>query len=266
MPEIVKPGDLLGVSEEFVAGQGTFEENGKIYSLFFGAAERDAQARKISVKGRREVRPLKEGDLVYAVVHQLYEAMTMVHFAAIPQGVEIPANGDTAFIRISELQQGYVEKLRDCVRVGDVLKARVAQIVPLATYLTIKERDLGVVKALCSMCRAEMEGKGNYFACPSCGSREERKIPSSGEASREAGGREGNEGGWQRDRERNNRPGGFGGRSRGGFGGRREGGRGRGYSGGRGEGRGEGGSEGRGGFRREGAYEGRGRSFGNRRF
>lgn len=216
MPEIVKPGDSLGVSEEFVAGPGTFEENGKIYSMFYGVAERDSQERKISVKGRKEVRPLKEGDLVYGVVQQLYEAMTLVRFTPVVQGNEVPSGGDSAFIRISELQNGYVERLRDCVRTGDFLKARVLSISPLATYLTMKERDLGVVRALCSMCRAEMKPAqgGGLFVCPSCGSREERKTPLSGDASgedsyqREGGNARGREGGF---RER-----------RGGFGGRRE--------------------------------------------
>jgi len=238
LSEIVKPGDLLGVSEEFVAGSGTFEENGKIYALFLGVAQRDSQARKISVVGRKEVRPLREGDLVFGVVQQLYEAMTMIRFLPAPVGNEVPAGGDTAFIRISELQNGYVEQLRDCIRVGDFVKARVLSVGALATYLTLKERDLGVVRALCSMCRAEMSADGaGGFVCPSCGSRETRKTPSSGEASSES---EGSEGGWQRDRERNNRPSG-----RGGFGGGRGGSRGGGFGGDSG-----GRSEGRGGFRR----------------
>lgn len=280
MAEIVFPGAELGISEEFVAGPGTFEEKGRIYSLFWGELERDGKARKVSVRGRRVVRPLKPGDFVYAVVHQLYEAMTMVKFAPVLQGNERPANGDTAFIRISELQNGYVERLRDCVRVGDVLKARVAQISPLATYLSIKDRELGVLKALCSLCRAEMELQGRVFACPSCGSREERKIPSSGDAeerglddSSEGSGGYGRgeraRGGYGRDGGGFEKRGGYGRRDGGGFGGEGHGG-GQGSGEGRGEGRGsrgEGFREGRG-FGREGRGgvqgSGEGREFGRR--
>lgn len=221
LAEIVNPGEQLGICEEFVAGPGTFEENGKIYSLFLGVAERDGQSRKISVIAAKQVRPLAEGDLVYGVVQQLYEAMTMVRFAPVAQGNQVPAGGDTAFIRISELQNGYVEQLRDCIRTGDIVKARVLQISALANYLTLKERDLGVIKALCSMCRAEMKpSQGGFFTCPYCGSREPRKTPSSGDESSE--GSYEREGGNERGRS-----GGFGGRrggsdgeGRGGFGGR----------------------------------------------
>lgn len=259
LAEIVFPGAELGISEEFVAGAGTFEERGKIYSMFWGELERDDKARKVSVRGRRVVRPLKPGDFVYAVVQQLYEAMTLARFSPTWQGNERPANGDTAFIRISELQNGYVEKLRDCVRVGDVLKARVLQISPLATYLTIKDRDLGVIKALCSLCRAEMKFEGRQFACPSCGSREERKTPSSGEAGEESG-EDRDSGG--RDYSQGRERGGFGARRggfrerEGGFGGRDRGSRvGRSFGGGRG------GSE----SRREGSGGQGGRGFGRRR-
>lgn len=248
MPEIVNPGDALGVCEEFVAGPGTFEENGKIYSLFFGVAQRDEQGRKISVLARKQVRAFKEGDLVYGVVQQLYEAMTMVRFTPILSGNEVPAGDNTAFIRISELQNGYVEQLRDCIRTGDIVKARVLVVSPLATYLTLKERDLGVVKALCSMCRAEMKAsQGGFFTCPYCGSREPRKTPSSGEESGEDSYER--EGGNERGRSS------FGGRRSGGRdGGERRGG----FDGARGRGEGRSGGYGsRDGGRSSGSRDGR---------
>lgn len=175
--ELAFPGQFLGVSEEFVSGPGTREEEGKVYSMFFGELLRDERTHRVSVKPRKLVRPLKPGDLVYGVVHHLYDSMAMVKFSSLPSGGEFPANGDTAFLRISELMFGYVDRMGDCVRVGDVLRARVAQISPLATYLTVKERDLGVVLASCTNCRRENALSGQSFACVNCGWRQERKAP-----------------------------------------------------------------------------------------
>ena len=171
------PGEFLGVSEEYVAGQGTFEEDGKIYAMFSGESRRDDKIRKVWVDARKIVRPLKEGDLVHGVIQQLYESMVMVKYASQPVGNEFPANGETAFLKISELMPGYVERLRDVVRVGDVVRARVHQVKPLATYLTMKDRDLGVVGASCSRCRSATEFDGKLFICKQCGSREYRKTP-----------------------------------------------------------------------------------------
>lgn len=175
--ELAFPGQFLGVSEEFVSGAGTFEEEGKIYSLFFGELLREERTHRVSVKPRKLVRPLKPGDLVHGVVQHLYDSMAMVKFSSLPSGNEFPANGNTAFMRISELQFGYVDRMGDCVRVGDVVRARVAQISPLATYLTIKQRDLGVVRASCTNCRRENSISGESFACVNCGWRQERKVP-----------------------------------------------------------------------------------------
>ncbi len=262
MAEMVSPGDVLGVSEEYAAGEGTFEDGGKIYSLFLGGLERDERQRKLAVRGRKVVRPLKEGDLVYGVVHHLYEMMTMVRFAPAQAGSERPANGDTAFIKISELQQGYVEKLRDCVRTGDAVKARVLDIAPLATYLTMKERDLGVIGALCSNCRKQMAFNGREFQCGACGSQEPRKTPFApsqygyGAEGSEGGDREG---GYGRSRVREQRDSYRGPRGRGGFGGSDRGGTGGGF------GRGDGGSERSGGKRGGGVTSGvGGRDSGSR--
>jgi exosome complex component CSL4 len=172
------PGQFLGVSEEFVGGPGTFEESdGKIYSKALGQMEEDSASRTVSVKATKTIRPLSQGDVVFARVDDLYESMALVNFQAAPYGSITPAGSGSAFIRISELDNSYVERLQDYLRIGDFVKARVVEIKTLGTYLTMKGPDLGVVRAFCSRDRSEMALVGSSYRCPNCGRTEARKIP-----------------------------------------------------------------------------------------
>ena len=177
----------MGVSEEFVGGPGTFEEDGKIYAVAAGASGEDSQ-RRLAVGAPRTVRPLAHGDLVYGIIQDLYDSIALVEFALVPQQAEksaadsnsgkvFPASESRmAFLRISELTQGYVERLRDHIRIGDMLRARILEVKSLGIYLTIKDRDLGVVRAFCSYCRTELVDDGREFKCSYCGSQEQRKA------------------------------------------------------------------------------------------
>ncbi len=174
----VIPGELLGVSEEFVSGHGTIEEDGRIFAVFAGEKQLDSSGHRLSVQALKAARPLQRGDLVYGVIQDLYEAIALVEFQALPQGSEQPASESRmAFIRVSELVQGYAENLRTYIRIGDVIRARVIEVKSLGIYLSIKDKDLGVVRAFCSRCRSELELAGREFVCSDCGSRENRKIP-----------------------------------------------------------------------------------------
>lgn len=172
------PGDFLGVAEEFAPGSATFEdEQGRIYASAFGSKQEDPRARSVGVSPRKLARPLAPGDLVYARVTDLYESMARLEFAAVPAKHVYPAGSGSAFMRISEMERGYVERLRDAISTGDIVRARVVDIKPLGIYLTMKEGDLGVVRAFCSRDRSAMAPQGRTFVCPECGRREGRKTP-----------------------------------------------------------------------------------------
>lgn len=178
MVERVLPGDQLGFSEEFVAGANAFEQDGVIYAEAAGVKLEDAASRTVGVTARRGVRRATQGDVTYGVVENLMESIAIVRFAAVPQGCVSPvSHTDSAYLRVSEIMPSYVEKFRDYLRVGDVIRARVLEVKPLGTYLTLKGSDLGVVKAYCSRCRSGMNYRDGWFYCPKCPSRERRKVP-----------------------------------------------------------------------------------------
>ena len=175
--EFVLPGEAIAVSEEFAGAEGTAErKDGSIVSTRPGFKNLDAKTRVASVRSASVTRKIRSGDLVYGLVQDLYESVALIQFEpAEPKGVHIASSNTYAYLRISEVQRGYVDNFRDVLRIGDYVCARIKEVTPLGIYLTLMAPDLGVVKASCSRCRAFMEKKGRVFACPSCGSREPRK-------------------------------------------------------------------------------------------
>ncbi|MEE8402029.1 MAG: hypothetical protein V3R86_07750, partial [Candidatus Hydrothermarchaeaceae archaeon] len=63
--DFVLPGKEVGFSEEFIPGDGTYEEEGKIFSSATGLVNLDLKERKITVAPKTGVPSvLKEGDKV----------------------------------------------------------------------------------------------------------------------------------------------------------------------------------------------------------
>ena len=178
MPQIVLPGQQLGYSEEFLAGSSAFEQDGVIYAEVAGRLKDDAATHSIGVESRKTIRPVKAGDTVYGLIESLMDTIAIVRFYAMPQGGVTPvSHTDSAYLRVSEIMPGYVENIRDYLRTGDIIRARVLEVKPLGTYLTLKGREYGVLKAFCSRCRAEMLYDGSQFTCSKCFRRERRKTP-----------------------------------------------------------------------------------------
>lgn len=168
---MVLPGEFLATTEEFVTGRGVYEENGKIYASLIGKSWFDS-SRRLSVSGK-EIQCLKPGDSVYGIVYDIFEKIALIKLDRKAETV-----GDSiAFLRVSELSNGYARTIREFVRIGDVLKAKIIEVRETGTYLTIKDSELGVVKAFCSKCRNEMNAENNLFHCKECGSIEKRKVP-----------------------------------------------------------------------------------------
>ncbi len=83
-----------------------------------------------------------------------------------------------AYIRITELVRGggYVRNFREHIKIGDLLLARVIEVNPLGTYLSIADEGLGVLKANCSLCRGHLSERGRILVCNGCGNKESRKL------------------------------------------------------------------------------------------
>ena len=65
--DLVMPGDFLGIVEQYLPGEGTFDDNGTIKSSIFGNVNLDLKNKQVSVSpltGSPVI--LEKGDMVYA--------------------------------------------------------------------------------------------------------------------------------------------------------------------------------------------------------
>jgi len=176
MTDIVVPGDLIGQSEEYLSGEGTYEERGKIFAAITGRVERDKKDRTVRIVPVIKTPPvLKAGDIVVGRVIDLKNAVVLVDIARIKgqENREI-ANADQGAIHISNVKNSYVSKLETEFDQQDIIKAKV--IDEKSLRLSTVEKNLGVIKALCSRCRTPLIRKKHKLECPRCERIETRKI------------------------------------------------------------------------------------------
>ncbi len=171
------PGEFAAIVEEIAPGENTFEENGEIFASAIGLPVIDKEKRCLKINAFKPLRQLKRGDIVTAEVIELYDQIAQVQILEVEGTGRVALASKSAFIRISELQKGFVDFLRDHIRAGDYLRAKVIDVTDLGTYITIVFPEYGVIKALCSHCRSIMKQNGSTFTCPECASVEQRKTP-----------------------------------------------------------------------------------------
>jgi exosome complex component CSL4 len=179
MGEFSTPGKLLGTEEEFVGGEGVFNEGGKLHALYAGDASVDKQ-KVVSVKPSAAApRMIAPGMIVYGRIEDIFEPIALVKLEPVESRGARQAQGDYfSILHVSNVRREYVESLRGQVRVGDVIKALVSEIRKGEIYLDLRGPDFGVVKAYCSRCRNPLYLKDKVLICHSCGNQESRKLSS----------------------------------------------------------------------------------------
>lgn len=171
----VFPGDEVAVEEEYLASDGTFTENGKIYASQIGELILDNEECVARVVTPNPPNILKEGDIVYAVVADIRNTMATADVVA-KEGTERQVGGDTyATIHVSKISPGYTDDVGKELRKGDFIRARVTEISP-SLQLTTKDPHLGVIRSLCGTCKTEMVPKGKGLYCPECRYSLSRKL------------------------------------------------------------------------------------------
>ena len=80
--DFVMPGDFLSVSEQFLPGDGAYEDDGSVKSATAGNVSIDKKAKEISVISKSNgPNLLKVGDIVYGEIKDLrgQRALVTVH-------------------------------------------------------------------------------------------------------------------------------------------------------------------------------------------
>ena len=173
--KLVLPGDQIAVAEEFEPGEGTYERNGLVFAATPGVLRLDEQSRVARVRPFNPPAELQVGDIVYAVVDDIRGMMATATVSAI-HGRARAISGETdGTVHISNVSEEYTEDIRDMYHLGDIIRAKVIQTKP-SVQLTTAEPDLGVVRALCGVCRGPLELRGRDLFCPRCERTERRKV------------------------------------------------------------------------------------------
>lgn len=175
--DLVIPGEILGIIEQFLPGNGTYNDEGDIKSNIIGNVF--IKDKKISVIAKSgEPSLLKIGDRVYAQVNDLKGQRALIKIDKIKDNNRQLALPYMGAIHISQIKKGYLEKLSDALRIGDLIEADVTKITGDSVDLNTQNDECGVVKAMCTRCRAYMEttSKANELQCTVCNKKEKRKI------------------------------------------------------------------------------------------
>lgn len=174
--KIVLPGEEVSTSEELLPGDGTFEEDGIIRASRVGTYVVDEKHRRAIVKPLTSIPvELKRGGIVLAEVGSVRSNMVIaevIHVIGKSRSISGDTNGT---LRVSEISNSYVKDPSTEYAPGDIIRAKVTQVKP-SIQLATKDRDLGVIKAMCTKCRHPLVRKGNILECGNCRNKEKRKF------------------------------------------------------------------------------------------
>lgn len=176
--DFVVPGDFLSTTEEFVPGEGVYEEDNGVYSSVTGVVLKDADTKKVTVHSKTDTPPvLKQGDIVIGRIARIRGQIASIDIAAIRGKEDREAFfSEDAIIHISKITDDYVEEIEDKLSPADIIRARVISAEKESVELSIVDDSLGVLLAYCSKCRTILEKEDDHLKCPNCGNVESRKI------------------------------------------------------------------------------------------
>ena len=169
----VFPGDEVAVEEEYLASDGTFASDGKIFASQIGILELDEDEMTARVISPNPPNILKEGDIVFAIVADTRSTMATADVVAV-DGKMRGVGGETyATIHVSKISPGYTDDVSRELRKGDHIRAMVIGTKP-SLQLATRDEHFGVVRSLCFKCKSEMKRTGKtQLRCEEC----ERSVP-----------------------------------------------------------------------------------------
>lgn len=175
--DLTKPGEELGTEEEFLKGYGTYLENEKIRSLLLG--EKKIEERKMIVERPFRYRTLHKGTLVFGRIEKVSDQMALASIIPIDEKIgKYPKTNDYASLHVSKIKQGFVDSLKNELKIGDIIKAVIINVDIKKGQIEIAtdRPNLGVVKAFCSKCRSPLRKDEGTLTCEKCGLKDNRAI------------------------------------------------------------------------------------------
>jgi exosome complex component CSL4 len=141
------PGKYLGSEEEFMPGEGTYTKDGGIYSSVFGKIKIDN--RKIIVEQNKALYDFMVGQKVIGRIEAIIEPIAIVKVINLKDNkpYRISDSGQNYILRVQNIKKGFVNKVRDAYKIGDIIKAKVIELKYGEYQLSTVDEDCGVIKA-----------------------------------------------------------------------------------------------------------------------
>ncbi|MCQ2070165.1 MAG: exosome complex RNA-binding protein Csl4 [archaeon] len=171
----VLPGDEIAVEEEYVASDGTYVRDGKIYASQIGTLILDDEESIAKVVPANPPNVLKEKDIVYLTIDDTRKTMATATAIATEGTCREIGSSTVATIHVSKISPEYTDNVADEFRKGDLVRGRVISVKP-SLQITTKEPHLGVIRAQCGICKTELVKKGKDLHCPKCRRSQPRKL------------------------------------------------------------------------------------------
>ncbi|NMC58464.1 MAG: exosome complex RNA-binding protein Csl4, partial [Candidatus Methanofastidiosa archaeon] len=134
--------------------------------------------RSANVHSKTNVVPhIKEGDIVYGEVVSVKPQMVYVDLLALDGYTDKKLSANTkARIYVSQTSKQYVKSISTEFKNGDIVRERVVDTKGDAIRLSTAEDSLGVIRAVCSVCKKTLGIKDGKLECNYCNSKETRKT------------------------------------------------------------------------------------------
>jgi exosome complex component CSL4 len=177
--DFVMPGDVIGVSEQYLPTKWTYEEEGYIKAAIIGNVS--INQHKIAIVPKTTTPLILEiGDTVIGQITDVRGQRAMVNIQTSIDSSRELALPYSGAIHISQVNKGYLERLTDAFRIGDIIKGKVVKVTNDSIDLNTESSEHGVIKAMCTQCRHFMipTKTEDTLYCEKCNRKEKRKISS----------------------------------------------------------------------------------------
>ena len=176
--KIVMPGEKIGIIEQYMPGAGAYDDEGDIKSAILGKVKINKRRKVIHVVGKTKPAILRRGNIIFGQITDLKPQKATVKIERLKDSDRALALPYSGVIHISRAKKGYLTKISDAFRIGDIVEARVDKVTGDSVDLNTLGSECGVLNAMCTNCRSYMKRtpKRNEVKCIACNKKEKRQI------------------------------------------------------------------------------------------
>lgn len=172
--KFVIPGEYIGTEEEFIAGTGTYEDDGRVYASTIGKVDVGKDFR-VRVKGKEEGVVIQPGDEIIGVVSEINEPLVIVAGEYLIKFGKVYQIKTRALVHASRITGRYLDQCSKVVKARDVVRGKVVSTRGKID-LSLEPPDEGVIYAFCSKCRKPLQKVNSGLYCTYCQKSEVRKV------------------------------------------------------------------------------------------